>query len=207
MTGHDDDLRTRLSALDPMPASVPVDPSTSPRARELLERAVQTPMQVEDRNDRRVWRKPGALAAAVIAVVALGVGVVIASSGDNAAKPKAKTTLALKVASHRGGPGIQSCIQFSVEQLKTFPVAFGATVTTVTDSAVTLTVDRWYKGGNADVVTLARTSGDVGLEGGTDFAVGKHYLVTASDGTVTSCGFSGESTPDLERAFAEAFPG
>ena len=205
MTSHDDELRTRLSELDPMPASVPVDPSKSPRAREQLERAMQTPMQVENGRDRRVWRKPAALAAAAVAVVVLGVGVVVAASGDNGTKPKAKTNLALKVGSS-GGPSLSTCVQFSVDTLKTFPVAFGATATAVTDSTVTLTVDHWYKGGSADVVTLTPTSGVVSNEGGVEFAVDKHYLVTASDGTVTSCGFSGESTPDLERAFAEAFP-
>ena len=213
MTDHDDDLRTRLSRLDPAPASEPVDPSTSPRARELLERTVQTPVQVrtEDR-PRRVWRKPATLTAAAIAVVVLGVGAVIASSGGSSSKPqttlppRAKTVLALK-APGAARPGLNTCIQFSVDTLKTHPVAFGGTVTAIADTTVTLTVDHWYKGGTADVVTIARTSTNPAFEGGVDFEVGKHYLVTASDGTVTTCGFTGENTPDLERAFAEAFPG
>ena len=205
MTSHDDDLRTRLSQLDPVPPSVPVDPSTSPRARELLERAMKTPMQVETfGRPGRVWRKPAVLTAAAIAVIALGVGVMVASSGNDSPKAKARTSLALKAGG--SGTSMQSCMPFSVDVLKDFPVAFAATVSTLTDSTVTLTVGHWYRGGTADVVTLAQTPGNVSLDG-VDFAVGKRYLLTASDGTVTSCGFSGESTPELERAFAEAFGG
>ncbi len=37
------------------------------------------------------------------------------------------------------------------------------------------------------------------------FRVGERYLVTATDGTVNGCGFSGPATPELERAFEEAF--
>ena len=44
----DDDLRARLSRLDPAPAGVPVDPVTSPRAQELVERAMSTPVQTPD---------------------------------------------------------------------------------------------------------------------------------------------------------------
>ena len=216
MTDHDDDLRTRLSRLDPVPASEPVDPSTSPRARELLERTVQTPVQVrtEDR-PRRVWRKPATLTAAAIAVVVLGVGAVIASSGGSSSKPqttlppRAKTVLALKApsAGRPGRPGLNSCIQFTVDHLKSLPVAFGGTVTAVTDNAVTLTVDHWYNGGTADLVTIARTATGPGSEDGVDFTVDKQYLVTASQGAVVSCGYTGERTPELEQAFAEAFPG
>ena len=174
---------------------------------------MQTPVQVRTNDGKqRAWRRPALLSAAAIAVVVLGIGAVIAASGGNGSKsattlpPKAKTVLALKAAS-AGRPGLNTCVRFNVDTLKGFPIAFGGTVTTITDTTVTLDVDHWYKGGTADVVTIARTSTNPGFEGGVDFAVDKHYLVTASDGVVTSCGFSGESTPELERSFAEAFPG
>jgi hypothetical protein len=45
----------------------------------------------------------------------------------------------------------------------------------------------------------------VSLEGGTAFEQGKDYLVSASDGTVTSCGYSGPATDELRQAYEQAF--
>jgi hypothetical protein len=45
------------------------------------------------------------------------------------------------------------------------------------------------------------------LIGGIPFEVGGQYLVTAYDGNVNYCGFTGESTPELKDAFEEAFAG
>ena len=42
---------------------------------------------------------------------------------------------------------------------------------------------------------------------GVDFGQGQRYLLTATGGVVNGCGFSGPATPELERAFDEAFPG
>ena len=201
MTSNDDALRARLAQFDPAPVSLPVDSSTNRKAQELVERVMQTAMQEAERGTPR-WRKPAALAAAAAVVVALGVGAVVVRSGNDGTAPKAKTTLALRVGG--SGTSMQSCIPFSVDVLRDFPVAFGATVTSLDETTVTLAVDQWYRGGTADIVTLAQTPGNVSLDG-VEFALGKHYLITASDGTVTSCGFSGESTPDLQHSFAEAF--
>ena len=73
---------------------------------------------------------------------------------------------------------------------------------------VTLEVDHWYKGGDADVVQLTSPGDEsVLLEGGIQFAEGERYLVSASEGTVSSCGFSGPYTDEMAAAFAEAFGG
>jgi hypothetical protein len=86
------------------------------------------------------------------------------------------------------------------------------TVPTLSDMTVTLRVDHWYKGGTADVVTLTTLTShaltpttSAGVEDGVEFVQGKRYLVTATNGTVNGCGFTGEATPELEKAFAEAF--
>lgn len=151
------------------------------------------------------WRRPAALAAAAGAVVAIGVGAIVANSGsDSGTKPNPQSTLALKVPDSGGGPSMNSCIQFSVEILKGVPVAFRGTVTETTDSTVSLDVDRWYKGGSADVVTIGTPPGNTSIDS-VEFVKGKRYLVTATDGTVNSCGLTGEATPDLQKAFDEAF--
>ena len=42
---------------------------------------------------------------------------------------------------------------------------------------------------------------------GVELVAGEEYLLTATDGVVNGCGFSGPSTPELEAAFDEAFGG
>ena len=99
-------------------------------------------------------------------------------------------------------------------------MAFSGTVSAFSENAVgettvTLTVDHWYKGGTADVVTLttktikglaATTPASVSIYG-VIFTQGKHYFVTPTNSTLNSCNFTGEANPNLEKTFAEAFPG
>jgi len=40
---------------------------------------------------------------------------------------------------------------------------------------------------------------------GVDFTTGRTYLVSAQDGTVSSCGYTGELTNDLLAAYDRAF--
>jgi hypothetical protein len=197
---NDEHLRARLGRLDPMPSSRPVDPPTSPRAQDLLERAMLT---TEPTTPTAAPRRRRALVAAAAAVAVVGAGAVLATSGGSEAPRRAPTTLALKAAAG-GGLSLGSCLPFSVEILKQVPVAFGGTVTQVSDSAVSLHVDHWYKGGTADVVTVTVPAGP-STDGGSDFATGKHYLVTATEGSVNGCGLTGEASPDLQQYFDQAF--
>lgn len=203
MTLDDDALRARLAGLDPMPPSLTVDPPTSPRAHELLERAMNVPTDQATTPSPGLarWHKPSILIAAAAAVVALGIGGVLASGGGDTAPAKAKTSIALKSAG--GGPSSASCIRFSVDILKDMPVAFAGTASAVTQDAVTLTVDHWYRGGTADLVTIATP---VTSAGPGEFVQGKKYLVTATGGTVNGCGYTGEASADLQKYFEEAFP-
>ena len=200
---QDDDLRARLARLDPMPSSTPVDPSTSPRAQELLERVMLTTEHATDPTTASPrWRRPAALVAAAAAVLAIGVGAVLASSGGSSPTTH-KTSLALK-APVAARPGMNACIQFTVDILKQAPVAFGGTVTSVSAEVVTLDVDRWFKGGSADTVTVTAPEANTAIDG-IELVQGKRYLISATDGTVNTCGYSGEATPDLEASFEQAF--
>jgi hypothetical protein len=212
----DDELRTRLARLDPAPAGSPVDPVTSPRAQELVERAMQTPetqtVPTPDPADelaarrRRPWLIP-AVAAAVLAVM---VGTVISLFGGGGGTPAGDgstedpMTLALSVAP---SDVASSCIMFDVEYLAEMPVALAGTVTAIEPRRVTLEVDRWYRGGDADLVTIGvQDTNSVALDG-VEFVEGERYLVTATNGVINGCGFSGPATPELEQAFEEAFAG
>jgi hypothetical protein len=213
----DDELRARLSRLDPVPAGSPVDPVTSPRAQELVERAMQTPetqtVPTPDPTDelaarrRRPWLIPlvaAALLAAVVGTVVVlsGGGRVGDTSGGDAATAQEPTTLDLSLPPSNVA---NSCVVFDVEFLAEVPVALAGTVTAVEPRRVTLEVDRWYRGGDADVVTIGVQDGNSVALDGVDFREGERYLVTATNGVINGCGFSGPATPELEQAFEQAF--
>ena len=213
----DDELRTRLARLDPAPAGSPLDPVASPRAQELVERAMQTsetqtpdvPAPADElaaRRERR-WLLPAVAAAVLVAVVATVValsGGALSGGGRVGDTPGGDdpTTLALSLPpSDVAG----SCIVFDVALLAQMPVALAGTVTAVEPEQVTVDVDHWYRGGDADLVTIAvHAPNSVALDG-VDFRTGERYLITATDGTVNGCGFSGPATPEFESAFDQAF--
>jgi len=206
----DDELRTRLARIDPAGPDVPVDPATSPRAAELMERAMRTSTDAEPDVDlprSRPGRRPAWWAAGIAAVAAVAAAVFVfggSSVPDGGGSPGGNdaTTLPLSMPVTPEA----RCRAFDVAVLRTMQVAFEGTVTATDGERTTLTVDRWFTGGDADRVTIdvpdGRTSESLGIE----FRSGARYLVTATDGTVNGCGYSGPATAELESAFADAFP-
>ena len=204
----DDDLRARLSRLDPAPAGAPVDPVTSPRARELVERVMTTSVQpphtapADDLSSRR--RRPLLLAVAAAAVLLALVGGAFALGTGTTDPSDPPTTLALSLPS---ADAAMSCMVFDPAFLADMPVALAGSVTAVEPGEVTVDVDRWYRGGSAVVVTIGVQRGNSAALDGVDFRPGERYLITAIDGTVNGCGYSGPATPELESAYADAFGG
>ena len=213
MTADDTELRARLARLDPAGPGTAVEPVDGPRVATELERIMQTDLSTEDlaRTDapapsRRPWLM-GAAAAAV-AAVAIAASFVLGGDGDGGGTPapdKPKTTLALNAPTAAGGTTMQSCLMFDVNILRGMPVAFGGTVTDVQPDKVTVDVDHWYKGGTADVATVGVQDGSTVALDGVEFTKGQKYLITATDGNVNTCGFSGPATPELTKSFEEAF--
>jgi hypothetical protein len=215
----DDNLRQRLGRLDPMPSSEPTDTPSTPRVRALLEEIMSTPVVQPNvqpnvrTTDQQVAipaptppskRRLAMLGGVAAAVIAIAIVVAVATSGGTTKKSQ------LSFALPASGPGQASCIQFSTDQLAQAADAFSGTITTVGDGSVTVTVDHWYKasGTKADVVTLTSdtTAGAVS-ELGVQFVQGTKYFVSATDGHVNGCGYSGEASADLQAAFETAFPG
>jgi hypothetical protein len=186
---NNDDLRARLSAS--APPSDPVDPITSDRARELMEEIMSTAV-VEPRSPKT---RRGAGVAAALALV-LGAGAV-ASSLMTSPQPLVLTGPA--------GDATASCLPFDVTVLSGMSPAFGGTVVELTDSVATIEVDRWHAGDEAEIVEIEYTPGFEALIGTPTLEVGQRYLITATDGVVNGCGYSGLATPDYEAAFADAF--
>lgn len=195
-----DNLRDRLQAIDPMHPGVAISPVTAPPSRVLLEQIMSTPTVERQTPAPAAPRRRFALMTAAAASVAV-VGV-IAFTGGSDPDPVASTPLVLGIGE---SDAMASCLAITPELLAPVPLAFEGTVTSVDGEAVTLTVDRWFKGGEATQVQLTAPDGLQALIGGIDFEVGTRYLVSAFDGVVNYCGFTGEATPELTAIFEAAF--
>lgn len=201
----DDALRDRLAALDPMPSSAPVDPAQGPRARSLMEHAMtSTSDRPRTETPRTAPRRTGLLAtAAAAALLAGGLGAyaLVGGSDDAPAGDGGSLTLAVGTSDP-----FASCLRPDAAGLAAFPVAFAGTVTEVTPETVTVDVTRWYTGGDAGTVTLQGTAAPASLTG-VEFTGGEQVLVSALEGTVTSCGYSGTASPELQALYDQAFAG
>lgn len=197
-----DEMRERLARLDPMHSGLPTEPTTSSTSRQLLEQVMSTPTKERQSQTepRRTWTVAVAAVAALVLAVAAGIGL---SNEQGSPSIRDEAPIALDA----GGEDITaSCIAFSAEELeRVAEIAFAGTVTEIEANTVTLDVDTWFRGGDASTVVLNAPQGMEALIGGIPFAVGGEYLISAQDGTVNYCGFSGESTPELRAGFEEAF--
>jgi hypothetical protein len=106
------------------------------------------------------------------------------------------------------GSTTAKCAVPSAQVLRTFDTAFAGTVTSVDAGTATLSVDQWYAGDEAATVTVTAPSKDLqDLLMAVDFREGRSYLVSATRGRVTLCGFTAETSPQLQGLYDEAFTG
>ena len=145
--------------------------------------------------------------AATLVLVLSGCGSEDDTTATDGASPSESATsepLALTADGSTAG----KCAMPSAEVLSTFDTAFEGTVTSVEDGTATLEVDQWYAGGEASTVTVEAPGGSLDdLLMAVDFQAGQTYLVSADGDRVTLCGFTAETSPELEAMYAEAFPG
>lgn len=194
-----DELRNNLNRLDPMHAGVETESPTTLSSRLRMERVMSTTLnQSAVKQPKRTWIVATGLAVAALAVT----GVLANLNSTNDPAPVAAVPLEFNLGTN---DSLASCIQFDVAILRDMKVAFEGTATAVDGDNVTLAVDHWYKGGEGDEVSLIGTAGMEALIGGIPFEVGNAYLITANDGQVNYCGYSGEATPEYRAAFDEAF--
>lgn len=100
---------------------------------------------------------------------------------------------------------LASCLEFNTATLAEMPVALLGTVDAVDGEQVTLRVNRWYRGGDADVVNLVGEHTSTALIAGFEFEPGDEYYISATDGSVNYCGYSGPANNELATAYAAAF--
>lgn len=104
------------------------------------------------------------------------------------------------------GSVASKCAMPSAETLATFDTAFEGTVTSIDDGTVTLSVDEWYAGDEAATVTVEAPSQELeDLLLAVDFTEGRTYLVSSTNGRVTLCGFTAETSPELQALYDEAY--
>ncbi|WP_372728379.1 hypothetical protein [Nocardioides sp.] len=203
-----DAVRARLSAADPA-ALLPSADAT--QVARLLEHAMTTdaphdePLTDERRSDHTHGRSrlTWAVAAAASAlIIGAAVFALVARGGDEVPVATAEasvTDLTLQ-------PSANRCMVPTAELLAEQPLAFEGTVQEVGEEEVTLEATRFFAGEASDLVRVETPPSDaLALIGFVDFRVGDRYLVSANDGIVTVCGFSGPATPERSALYAEAF--
>ncbi|GAW50766.1 MULTISPECIES: hypothetical protein [unclassified Nocardioides] len=205
----DDELRARLRASDPAASLPPADPT---RVARLLEDVMSTELTTENRETGTHDRGPLTwlvAAAAVLIIAGVGLFGVLSHDDDPAAPP---TAVDDKTVTELSAPGVAAynakCMVPNAEIVSQQTLAFDGTVTMLADGVVTLAPSHWYAGAETDLVRVQAPAQDMQqLVGAVEFEEGGRYLVSATDGQVTVCGFSAPYSADLAAVYAEAFPG
>jgi hypothetical protein len=105
-------------------------------------------------------------------------------------------------------PPSERCMLPNVDVLRQQELAFDGVVRSVAGGDATLVPTHFFAGDEAKVVVVRSPSGDLqALLAAVDFREGQRYLVSASDGRVTLCGFSGPYSTDLAQLYAKAYGG
>ena len=216
MTDHDDELLARLRAADPAAALPPTDPASVDR---LLEDTMSNDLQHESRETGARDRSPMTwlVAAAAVAIIA-GVGFFAAAqlSGDDPTPPSAtdgsgagSTDLTVTELAAPGQAAYAArCMVPDAQMLATQTIAFDGVVDDITDGLVTLTPSRFYAGAETEQVQVRAPAAELqALIGAVEFKDGERYLVSARNGRVSVCGFTGPYRPELAALYEEAFPG
>lgn len=202
-----DELRDRLRAADPATSLPPADPT---RVSRLLEDVMSTELTTENRETGTHDRSPLTwlvAAAAVLIIAGVGLFAVLNHDEDPPAPPTAADD---KTVTELIAPSAEAyaarCMVPNAEVLAQQQVAVDGTVTSMADGIVTLAVDEWYAGEATDLVRVQAPEPEMQqLVGAVDLQEGGRYLVSATDGRVTVCGFSAPWSEDLAALYDQAF--
>ncbi len=214
----DDELRHRLRAIDPAASLPAADPQ---RVARLLEDTMTDQQTVESRADGTHDRSRLTWLVAAAAAVLIGGGVLFAvtqgdddpappAAGDSPSQDVAPTAETVTRLTLDGNAPASRCVapEAAPEIVAAQTVVFDGTVTAISGGIVTLEPSRFYAGDETDLVTVRAVDRDMqALLAGVRFEEGGRYLVSATGGQVTLCGFSGEYTDALAGVYETAFPG
>jgi hypothetical protein len=204
------DLRGELRSVDQVPAPDLTDDVwakvATPRRNPLLDEGVQG----------RGTRGLLVAAAGIIVLIVAVVGWMTLRNSDDPVRAGADASWLTGNGTTQG-----SCVeQFSVDALASRSWAFDGTITEVVPAkdlesgapedivtSVTFRVDRWYKGGSGDTVTV-KTYNIPGVQAsneGPDPSVGARILASGEDDYIWGCGFSKPFSEENAGLFAQAF--
>lgn len=217
MSDDHDELLARLRSVDPASSLPPADPS---RVARLLEDTMSNLIDHEGptggasdeptRESGTRGRNPltWLVAAAAVLLIAGAGAIGLLNHGQDpdpvpsATNQPTVTTLSAPPAGTSG-----KCQVPNAELLATQTLAVDGTVASIVGDVVTLVPSRFYAGAATDLVKVEAAPAEMqALVGATEFQEGGRYLVSASDGRVTVCGFTGPFTPELAALYDEAFP-
>ncbi len=218
---EDPQLRALLGQSDPARSLTPADPhglarlledtmTTTPTSSD-VETAAQADLPQQSTDLRRRGPLAWLVAAAAVATIAGGGYAAVSSMQDDAtvqqAGPSTSPADEPTVVTLTAPSSLPArCAVPTPEMLGTAEVAFAGTVTAVAGSTVTLEPTETYTGQPVEQVEVVGTLPDLrGLGGQQEFVVGGTYLISATGGQVSACGFSGEASPELLNLYDLAF--
>jgi hypothetical protein len=152
------------------------------------------------------WAVAAAAVLLILAVVVFGF-LVLRDDPEPAAPP---TAHGADTVTELGAPDDAAyaarCLVPNAETLASQTVAFDGTVTAIADDSVTLAPTHWYAGKATDLVRVRAPSEQMQrLVGAVRFEDGGRFLVSATDGRLTLCGFTAAYTPELAALYEQAF--
>ena len=222
---RDDELRALLAAADPAHALAPADPAgLAALLEDTMSHDIQPRTQPEvgaratgtDHRNPLTWLVAAAAVLVIAGVGAFGLSrmsddgpVVEAGDAPTATESTGSTVAAPAVTQLGAPPPVEArCAVPTPEMLAAQELAFAGTVTAIEGDTVTLSTTAVYAGDVAEQVQVTAPSAEMySLLAAVQFEVGGDYLVSANDGVVSLCSFSGPATPALQRLYDRAFPG
>lgn len=214
---NEDEMRDRLYRADPAASLPPADPGATARLLEdTMSHDPEAPPVDETRATHHRHRSTLTwLVAAAAVVLITGVGAFgLMNRGDDTddvpsvdkssdTEPEPDSTLTrLSVDGATEG----RCMVPNAELLRSQSLAFDGTVESLTDGVATLAPTEFFAGDPTDLVAVAAPGEELqALLGAVDFREGERYLVSATDGRVTLCGFTAPYSSQLASLYAEAF--
>ena len=212
---EDPQLRALIGQADPAGPLTPADPQGLARLLEdTMSHDLDTRADLPQQSTELRRRGPLAwlVAAAAVAVIAGGGYAAVSSiQGDDTvpqAGPDTSASVDEPVVVTLEAPAAvpAKCAVPTPELLGGAEIAFAGTVSAIDGDVVTLTPTETYTGETADEIKVVGMRPDLrALVGQVEFVVGGTYLVSATGGQVSVCGFSGEATPELQQLYDLAF--
>jgi hypothetical protein len=211
---EDPQLRALLAQSDPARSLTPADPTGLARLLEdTMSNDLDTRTDLPQQSTELRRRGPLAwlVAAAAVAGIAGGGYAAVSSMQDNGGVQQAGPSTSpvdepVVVTLEAPTTLPAKCAVPTPEMLGNAEVAFAGTVTAIDGNTVTLAPTETYAGQSADEIEVVGLRPDVRLLGGQpEFVVGGTYLVSATGGQVSACGFSGEASPELQSLYDLAF--